>query len=146
MTHILRRSLLVGSLVFALLALFVTTPIVTSAQRAHIMVRFHAVGGSGVSGLVSLQQRPKKGGTHINVVAFGLKPGDSYLSLYYGNHTCELEPYSASDVIGGFYTANRVGVGVTAGNADDNLDEINSVSVRKADFTLLACANVHPNR
>ena len=42
------------------------------------------------------------------------------------------------------YTANRTGVGVTHGTADDNLSEINSVSVRKADFTLVACADVHP--
>jgi hypothetical protein len=48
-------------------------------------------------------------------------------------------------VIGGIYSANKGGVGTTEGNADDDLDEINSVSVRHAgDFKLLACANVHP--
>jgi hypothetical protein len=36
--------------------------------------------------------------------------------------------------------------GVTEGVVDDDLDEINSVSVRVgSDLTLLACAEVHPN-
>ena len=52
---------------------------------------------------------------------------------------------SEDDIIGGTYTANRNGVGTTQGKVDDDLDEINSVSVRDAGtFTLLACANVHP--
>jgi hypothetical protein len=126
------------------LLLMATASVATAKQQTHAMVRFHQVGNSGVSGFVLLRQLPK-GGTHINVVAFGLKPSNAYVSLYYSNHVCDLEPYEASDVIGGIYTANRVGVGVTEGNADDDLDEINSVSVRRAsDFTLLACANVHP--
>src|SRR5262245_51549364 len=111
-----RLSILVVS---ALLLLLGTTSIATATQgrNAHALVRFHAVGGSGVSGIALLRQLPQ-GGTHINVVAFGLKAGDPYLSLYYDNHVCDLEPYSADDVIGGIYTANRVGVGVTQGNAD----------------------------
>jgi len=45
----------------------------------------------------------------------------------------------------GTYTANAAGVGVTHGKLEDDLDEINSVSVRRAsDFALLACADVHP--
>jgi hypothetical protein len=73
-------------------------------------------------------------------------PGHEYISLYYDHHVCELEPYSEDDVIGGGpYTANHEGIGTTHGNADDDLDEINSVSVRDAsDFALLACADVHP--
>ena len=40
---------------------------------------------------------------------------------------------------------NAAGVGTTNGNVDDDLDEINSVSVRDAPtFQLLACADVHP--
>jgi hypothetical protein len=78
------------------------------------------------------------------VLAFGLAPNADYVSLYYSNHVCALEPYSVNDVLGGIYTANAVGVGVTRGPADDILANINSVSVRKADFTLVACANVHP--
>jgi hypothetical protein len=111
----------------------------------HVQVKLNAVGNSGISGLVNLNQRGNQEGTHIVVVAFGLQPGDQYISLYYDNHVCELEPYSPDDVIGGIYTANNGGVGSTEGNADDDLDEINSVSVRHAgDFELLACANVHP--
>ena len=125
------------------LLLLMTVSVATAAPQKRAMVRLHQVGNSGVEGFALLRQLPQ-GGAHINVVAFGLKAGNAYVSLYYGNHVCELEPYSASDVIGGIYTANRVGVGVTEGNADDDLDEINSVSVRRAgDFKLLACANVH---
>jgi len=130
--------------VIAFAVMLIAPALPAAASSSHAQVRLHAVGGSGVSGIVHLRQL-KGGGTQISLVAFGLKPGDEYLSLYYGNHVCELEPYSANDVIGGFYTANRVGVGTTRGAADDDLDEINSVSVRTADFTLVACANVHPS-
>jgi hypothetical protein len=109
----------------------------------HVQARLHAVGDSGVSGLVELRQVPREDGTRITVVAFGLHADQQYVSLYYDNAVCELEPYSADDVIGGIYTANRAGVGTTQGQADDDLDEIHSVSVRQAsDFKLLACANV----
>jgi PhoPQ-activated pathogenicity-related protein len=69
-----------------------------------------------------------------------------HLSLYYGNHRCDdLEPYYEDDVIGR-YTADNGEVGRTSGDVNDNLDQINSVSVRRAsDFTLLACADVHPS-
>jgi hypothetical protein len=136
-------SRLAATLAFAVLLLAGVSPSPTAASANHVQVRFHAVGNSGVSGIADLRQR-SGGGTRINVVAFGLKAGANYLSLYYGNHVCQLEPYSVNDVIGGIYTANSVGVGTTHGNADDNLADINSVSVRKADFTLVACANVHP--
>ncbi len=133
--------------VFAVVALAASVLIAgaapaSAAPRHHIQVHLHAVGGSGVSGIVDLRQSGS--GTNIKVLAFGLAPNADYVSLYYSNHICALEPYSVNDVIGGIYTANRVGVGVTQGQADDVLANINSVSVRTADFTLVACANVHP--
>ena len=101
------------------------------------------VGGSDVSGHVNVEQLPH-GGTNIHVVANGLTPGTEYLSLYYENHTCALEPYSEDDIIG-TYVANPAGLGKTHGKLGDDLDEINSISVRLAsDFTLLACADIHP--
>lgn len=130
-------------LAFAVLLLAPTLPAAASSAR-HIQVRFAAVGNSGVSGIVDLRQRSHAQGTRITVVAFGLMPDAQYLSLYYSNHVCALEPYSVDDVIGGIYTANSVGVGTTRGVATDNLADINSVSVRRADFTLVACADVHP--
>jgi hypothetical protein len=133
-----------ASLAFALVLLVAAGAAPTAAGARHVQVRFQAVGDSGVSGIADLRQRPHAGGTRITVVAFGLKPGGQYLSLYYDNHVCALEPYSVDDVIGGIYTANSVGVGTTHGTAEDNLADINSVSVRKADFTLVACADVHP--
>jgi hypothetical protein len=126
--------LVVAPLLIAALAL--------SGER-HVNTRFQAVGGTGVGGHVALTALPK-GGTLITVVANGLTPGREYISLYYDNGTCELEPYSADDVIGR-YTADAEGVGHATKKVDDDLDEINSVSVRIAqDFTLQACAAVHP--
>jgi len=110
----------------------------------HVKSSLVPVGGSGITGMVQVVQLPH-GGSNIHVVAFGLVPGNEYLSLYYENHTCELEPYSEDDVIG-TYTANVTGVGTTHGKLEDDLDEINSISVRRAsDFTLLACADIHPS-
>jgi hypothetical protein len=132
-----------------LAALIASTALLTgataSAAEGHVLARLHPVDDSGVQGFVSLVQLPRGRGTHITVVAFGLKPGNHYLSLYYDNHTCALEPYSADDVIG-TYTGNAAGVGTTHATVEDDLDEINSVSVRSADdFRLLACADVHPH-
>lgn len=136
------RKKVTSLFIAVVIALTMASPVL--AAEHHVLARLHAVNGSHVSGLVNLTQL-KKSGTRITVVAFGLHPDTEYVSLYYSNHVCELEPYSVNDVVGGIYTANRVGVGVTQGNADDDLDEINSVSVRLAsNFSLLACANVHP--
>ena len=108
----------------------------------HAQAQLQPVAGSGVSGTVSLQQL-KGGGTSIAVQASGLTPGTQYLSLYYDNSTCQLEPYSPEDQIGPNYVPNSVGQGQTEGDADDDLDEIHSVSVRRAsDFALQACATV----
>ena len=115
--------------------------------QEHISAKLYPVNRSGVEGFVDLKQLKNTTGTDISLDAFGLMPGNTYVSLYYGNHVCNLEPYSASDVIGGIYTANSAGVGATHGTATDNLDEINSVSVRDSGtFHLLACSNVHPGK
>jgi len=126
-------------------ALLNLNPYHNQADSQHIQVQLRPVGDSGITGLVNLNGRKQDSEAHIIVVAFGLTPGGQYISLYYDNHSCELEPYSEEDVIGGSYKANGGGVGTTQGTADDELDEINSVSVRQAeDFKLLACADVHP--
>jgi len=120
--------------------------VVVDASRSadqHVNTTLEAVNGSGVSGKVMLTALPK-GGTLINVVATGLKPGTEYLSLYYDNGTCELEPYSADDVVG-HYTADATGTGHAQARVTDDLDEIHSVSVRlNSDFSLQACAAVNP--
>ena len=109
---------------------------------SHVRAHLEPVGGSGVHGTVDLFQLPTEG-TEIVVFAKGLKPGKRYLSLYYDNDHCALEPYSEDDVIGGPYTALPGGFGFTLGAADDDLDEIHSVSVRSArSFQLRACATV----
>ena len=108
----------------------------------HIKAHLTPVDDSGVHGTVHLFQLPS-GGTRIAVLARGLKPGKRYISLYYDNSRCHLEPYSEDDVIGGPYTALPGGFGFTTGTADDDLDEIHSVSVRSANsFELQACARV----
>ena len=107
-----------------------------------IKAHLRPVDDSGVHGTVDLFQLPTKG-TEIVVFAKGLMPGKRYISLYYDNDHCALEPYSADDVIGGPYTALPGGFGSTIGTADDDLDEIHSVSVRRAStFRLRACAMV----
>ena len=118
------------------------TSIGETETRSHIEVHLRPVGDSGVHGTVHLFQLPTEG-TQIVVFAKGLKPGKRYVSLYYDNNRCALEPYSEDDIIGGPYTALPGGFGFTTGIADDDLDEINSVSVRSAKtFKLLACARV----
>jgi hypothetical protein len=108
----------------------------------HIRAHLRPVDDSGVHGTVHLFQLPS-GGTQIVVLAKGLTPGKRYISLYYDNGRCEVEPYDEDDVIGGPYTALPGGFGFTAGTADDDLDEIKSVSVRSAkSFNLRACARV----
>lgn len=129
-------TVLFGSAILALAT-------IALAEEHHVRASLEPVDDSGVTGSVSVVQLPH-GGTNIHVVARGLVPGEEYVSLYYENHTCELEPYSEDDVIG-TYVANAGGIGVTHGTLDDDLDEINSISVRRAsDFALLACADTHP--
>jgi hypothetical protein len=126
---------------FGCAAFAIATAVV--AAEHHVKAPLLPVEGSGVMGFVQVEQLPH-GGSNIHVVAHGLAPGEAYVSLYYDNHFCELEPYSADDVIG-MYTANAAGVGTTHGKLEDDLDEINSISVRRAsDFELLACADTHP--
>ena len=113
---------------------------VADAADHHVRATLSPVNGSTISGTVELTALPK--GTQIVVRAEGLTPGTRYVSLYYDNGTCELEPYSSEDVIGE-YTANAAGRAVVTGKADDDLDEISSVSVRlQSDFSLQACAGV----
>src|SRR3954471_23031578 len=105
--------------------------------KAQAKAQLAPVGNSGVSGFVTLHQLHDAQGTAIVVHAKGLTPGTDYVSLYYDNSRCELEPYSADDVIGE-YAPNPAGIGQTHGEADDDLDEIKSVSVRVKDgFTLV---------
>jgi len=128
---------------FALVALMVVAAsAVATATQDHAKSNLEPVGDSGIHGKVYLQQLSSEG-TRILVQARGLTPGNQYISLYYDNDHCALEPYSEDDVIGGTYTANPSGNAHTSGVADDDLDEIHSVSVRSADtFELLACAKV----
>ena len=112
------------------------------ASERHVNASLVAQGGSGVTGRVQLTALPA-GGTLITVVATGLHPGTEYLSLYYDNGSCELEPYSPDDVVGR-YTANAAGAASVTAKVTDDLDEIHSVSVRLAgDFSLQACAAVN---
>jgi tRNA A37 threonylcarbamoyltransferase TsaD len=137
----MRRWFVTSIMGIGLLA-FTLLPGTAIAARRTAVAEFAHVGNNHIRGHVVLRQLTG-GGTAIKVIAIGLKPGHTYISLYYGNDECALEPYSEEDVIGGEYTAHNTGVGRTSGEADDDLDEIHSVSVRDADtFKLLACAVV----
>lgn len=143
------KKVLVAALLL-LIPLTSGTGVYAKPGHDKVTVALQPVGGSGVSGAVMLRQVGTNGGTTITVHARGLMPGHRYRSLYYSNATCQIEPYSASDVIGGDYVANHDGRGRTRGHADDNLADIHSVSVRDASrpFSpsnpgqLLACARV----
>jgi hypothetical protein len=127
------------------LAVIAMWPASTAASTLADAKHFQSLGPNGIRGVVFLRQQ-MGGGTSIRVFATGLEPGHTYVSLYYDNDECALEPYEEEDVIGDEYTANQAGVGQTSGTADDNLDEIHSVSVRDAaTFDLLACAVVSPD-
>jgi hypothetical protein len=127
---------------YILATMLVATVAVADTER-HVNATLAPRGDPQAGGRVELTALPH-GGTMIVVTATGLEPGTEYLSLYYGNHACDLEPYEEDDVIG-HYTANAAGVGTTSRKVGDDLDEIGSVSVRLAqDFTLEACADVEP--
>ena len=130
----MKRTLAPVVLVLAVLA-----PLAVLAEDHHIKADLEAVGGSGVSGFVQLEQLPH-GGTNVHVIAKGLEPGTVYASFYYESSNCA----AAHDLLGTF-TANAGGVGEVHGKIDDDLDEVGSVSVRLGpDYgTLLACATVH---
>jgi hypothetical protein len=116
----------------------------TPANSRHAKVALVPVDGSGVAGFVILEGLPR-GGTVITVHATGLTPGTEYLSIYYENHTCELESDSVPNDVLGHYVASVDGTGNVNAKIDDDLDEINSISVRVAsDLTLRACADSHP--
>lgn len=136
---------LIGLLALAAVVMPLASPAAASdsaTNERHVTAILYPVAESHVFGFVNLRQVHNDGGTLINLIAFGLTPGHEYVSLYYDNHDCTLPGDPVSDP----YTANAHGIGKTHGRADDNLDEINSVSVRKndANLTLLACANIHP--
>lgn len=141
-----RFGLAAGWLLASLLAVADRTGGVAARGRRRdrlVKAQFAPVADSGVGGFTILRQLKREEGTAILVLATHLEPGTEYVSLYYDNDTCELEPYSEDDVIGGAYVANEAGIGHTRGVADDDLDEIGSVSVRLAeDFSLVACAKV----
>jgi hypothetical protein len=135
-----RTRFLLLVLALSLFALGISAAV--SAEH-HVNARLQPANGSGISGMVELTALPK-GGTQISGQIQGLQPGTEYLSLYYENHTCELEPYSSDDIIAR-YTADSAGRATFSTKAGDDLDEINSISVRLAsDFSLKACADTHP--
>jgi hypothetical protein len=111
----------------------------------HARADFVAVNGSGVGGFVNLVARPQ-GGTTITVHATGLTPGTHYLSIYYDNHVCNLESDSVPNDVFVHYVGGADGTATAHATIDDNLDEVNSVSVRldNSDLTLQACADTHP--
>ena len=138
--HLMRKLLALPPLVALSFLILGASP----AHSRHVRATLQPVDGSGISGFVNLEGLPREKGTVITVHATGLTPGTEYLSLYYDNHVCELEPYSADDVIG-HYVGDAGGTATVNAKVEDDLDEINSVSVRTAgDFALRACADVHP--
>ena len=137
----MRRFLILSPvIVLALIGLGATT-----ANSRHVKAPLIPINGSGVGGFVILEGLPR-GGTVITVHATGLTPGTHYLSIYYENHSCELQSDSVPNDVLAHYVASDDGTASANGRIDDDLDEVNSVSVRfdNTDLTLQACADTHP--
>jgi hypothetical protein len=113
--------------------------------NTHVRATLEPRNGSGVGGFVNLVGLPQ-GGTNIVVHATGLTPGTHYLSIYYDNHICDLESDSVPNDVIAHYVGGDDGTATVHAKIDDDLDEVNSVSVRldNTDLTLQACADVHP--
>ena len=129
----------------ALISLAVLALGATPANTRHVKVPLVPVNGSGVGGFVNLEGLPH-GGTVVVVHATGLTPGTHYLSIYYENHTCELQSDSVPNDVLAHYVGGDDGTATVNGKIDDDLDEVNSISVRfdNTDLTLQACADTHP--
>jgi len=115
------------------------------ANTHHVRATLEAANGSGIGGVVNLVGLPQ-GGTSITVHATGLTPGTHYLSIYYDNHVCQLASDSVPNDVIAHYVGGADGTATVHAKVDDNLDIVNSVSVRldNTDLTLQACADVHP--
>lgn len=115
------------------------------ANTHHVRATLEAVNGSGVGGVVNLVGLPQ-GGTMITVHATGLTAGTHYLSIYYDNHNCQLAEDSVPNDVVAHYVGGADGTATVHAKVEDNLDIVNSVSVRldNTDLTLQACADVHP--
>jgi hypothetical protein len=125
-----------------LVTLFALLPSVAVGGPTHVAADFHSMPGTSVAGHVVLTQLAE-GGTKITLTATGLRPGVAYFSLYNEKHGCVLGQNSAGDVVGQ-YRASAGGVATITARVVDDLDSINSVSIRLAnDFTLEACAVIH---
>jgi len=115
------------------------------ANTHHVMAPLVSQNGSTVGGFVNLEAMPH-GGTNVTVHATGLTPGTHYLSIYYGNHVCDLESDSVPNDVFAHYIGGDDGTATAHAKIDDDLDEVNSISVRldNTDLTLQACADTHP--
>ena len=115
-------------------------------ESRHVKVALVAANGSGIGGFVNLVGMPNEKGTNITVHATGLTPGTHYLSIYYENHVCDLESDSVPNDVFAHYVGGDDGTASAHAKIDDDLDEVNSISVRfdNTDLTLQACADVHP--
>jgi hypothetical protein len=125
-------------------ALTVATAVTAQAQFERLFLRLQPVGSSGVSGDAMLEPMSDGTSTRIAVRVSGLRPGVTYVSLFYENLDCSLEADSEEDVIGSPYRADASGRGQTWGMADHPIGELNSVSVRSLDLTELYACGARP--
>ncbi|MFN0151792.1 MAG: hypothetical protein ACKVU1_13925 [bacterium] len=126
-------------LTFGLAALLVVAQS-ASAHAEHFLYELEPVTGSEVSGHVELAS-VTGGGTIIRVTVMNLEPGTSYASLYYSNFSCDDSAHN-DEAVGVPYRANSDGRAVIKVRVTENIDDIQSVSVRlSSDMSLLACAD-----
>ena len=100
----------------------------------------NAVGGSGISGKVSLHST--KDGTRVQLRLSGLQPDVEYIAVTSSTTACDVgtAPPQPSDVLGRFRGDKRGTASLTA-TVTTTIDQIHSVAVQLGDgLTLLACA------
>jgi hypothetical protein len=100
-------------------------------------------GQEEIRGRAVLVEVPQNLDTQILVEVSGLKPGEQYVPIYYGNSNCEKEIDSVDKAVKGAFTADENGEARIEDRVKDSMNRIGSVSLRTTkDFKLAACGKV----
>jgi hypothetical protein len=100
-------------------------------------------GQDDINGRAVLVEIPENLDTQILVEVSGLKPGEQYVPIYYGNSDCKKEIDSVDKAVKGAFTADQNGQARIEDRVKDSVNRIGSVSLRTTkDFKLAACGKV----
>lgn len=114
-----------------------------ASSAAPLTGTLSAVGGSGISGKISIHST-QAGGSRISVRAEGLTPDTEYIAVWSSTSACDVgtEPPLPTSVIGRFRGDKRGSARVTA-DLDVAADQIHSIAVQLGNgLAVVACASV----